>query len=154
MNKIKEDQEKRIVGLQKEQDFSEFKALLLQKYIDDVDAIITILQVMLNSGISWKEIERQVKEERKANNPLANLIFQMNLEKNQVAIILDAVNEDPEEDEKFLIDDQYLTNFDPVMKIDIDIQLSAQLNIRKYFEIKKRSHEKEEKTKAAADVAI
>lgn len=40
------------------------------------------------------------------------------------------------------------------MKIDIDIQLSAQLNIRKYFEIKKRSHEKEEKTKAAADVAI
>lgn len=78
----------------------------------------------------------------------------MNLEKNQVAIILDAVNEDPDEDEKFLIDDQYLTNFDPVMKIDIDIQLSAQLNIRKYFEIKKRSHEKEEKTKVAADVAI
>lgn len=60
---------------------------------------------MLNSGISWREIERQVKEERKANNPLANLIFQMNLEKNQVAIILDAVNEDAEEDEKFLIDD-------------------------------------------------
>ena len=60
---------------------------------------------MINSGISWREIERQVKEERKANNPLANLIFQMNLEKNQVAIILDAVNEDAEEDEKFLIDD-------------------------------------------------
>ena len=29
MNKIKEDQEKRISGLQKEQDLSEFKALLL-----------------------------------------------------------------------------------------------------------------------------
>ena len=60
---------------------------------------------MLNSGISWREIERQVKEERKANNPLANLIFHLNLEKNQVAIILDAVNEDAEQDEKFLIDD-------------------------------------------------
>jgi len=40
------------------------------------------------------------------------------------------------------------------MKIEIDIDLSAQLNIRKYFEIKKKSHEKEEKTKIAAEVAI
>lgn len=51
MNKIKEDQEKRISGLQKEQDLSEFKALLLQKYISEVQAIIDILQVMTNSGI-------------------------------------------------------------------------------------------------------
>ena len=75
MNKIKDDQEKRIAGLQKEQEHSEFKALLLQKYINEVHAIITILQIMMNSGISWKEIVRQVKEERKANNPLAELIF-------------------------------------------------------------------------------
>ena len=43
MNKIKEDQEKRISGLQKEQENSEFKALLLQKYIYEVQAIIDIL---------------------------------------------------------------------------------------------------------------
>ena len=36
MNKIKEDQEKRISGLQKEQDLSEFKAILLTKYIFEV----------------------------------------------------------------------------------------------------------------------
>jgi hypothetical protein len=58
MNRIKEDQEKRITGLQKEQDLSEFKALLLQKYIFEVQAIIDILKVMMNSGISWPEIER------------------------------------------------------------------------------------------------
>ena len=40
------------------------------------------------------------------------------------------------------------------MKIDIDITLSAQLNIRKYFEIKKQSNVKEQKTKVAADVAV
>ena len=72
MTKIKDDQEKRITGLQKEQDLSQFKALLLQKYYEDVQAIIDILQVMTNSGISWGEIQRQIKEERKANNPLAN----------------------------------------------------------------------------------
>lgn len=80
MNKIKEDQEKRIQGLQKEQDFSEFKAILLQKYMSEVQALIDILQVMINSGISWTELKRQIKEERKANNQLANMIYKMNFE--------------------------------------------------------------------------
>ena len=79
--------------------------MLLQKYYEDVQAVVDILQVMTNSGISWGEIQRQIKEERKANNPLANLIYSMNFEKNQISLILDAVNEDEEEDEKFQIDD-------------------------------------------------
>ena len=40
------------------------------------------------------------------------------------------------------------------MKVDIDLTISAQLNIRKYFEIKKKSYEKEQKTKDAAVVAV
>lgn len=67
----------------------------------DVQAIIDILQVMTNSGISWQEITRQVKEERKGNNPLAEMIFSMNLEKNTISLILDAVNEDEEQDQMF-----------------------------------------------------
>ena len=58
MNRIKEDQEKRISGLKKEQILSEFKALLLQKYIYEVQAIINIIQIMTNSGLSWEEINR------------------------------------------------------------------------------------------------
>jgi hypothetical protein len=72
--------------------------LLLQKYLFEVQAIIDIISVMANSGISWQEIQRQVKEERKANNPLANLIYKMNLEKSNIQCILDAVSEDVEED--------------------------------------------------------
>jgi hypothetical protein len=53
---------------------------------------------MTNSGISWTEITRQIKEERKANNPLASLIFKLYLEKNTLSLILDAVNEDDELD--------------------------------------------------------
>jgi len=71
-----------------------------------------------------------------------------------ISLILDAVNEDDELDQMFQIDDQYLTNFDPVMKVDVDITISAQLNIRKYFEIKKKSHIKEIRTKDAAVIAI
>ena len=92
---------------------------------------------MTNSGISWREIERQIKEERKANNPLASLIYKMQLDKNSLTLILDAINDDEEEEEMFKIEDRFLSNHDPVMVIDIDLNISAQLNIRKYFEIKK-----------------
>ena len=98
---------------------------------------------MTNSGISWQEINRQIKEERKINNPLAEMIYKLNLEKNSVSLIMDAVDEDEERDQMFQIDDKYLTNFDPVTRVDIDLTISANLNIRKYFEIKKKSYDKE-----------
>ena len=64
--------------------------------------IIDILKIMTNSGIGWAEIQRQIKEERKSNNnPLANMIHKLNLEKNQVSLILDAVNEDEEMEQMF-----------------------------------------------------
>ena len=63
MNRIQEDQEKRIQGLQREQDLSDFKAQLLQKYAFEAQAIIDILSVMISSGIGWKDINRMVKEE-------------------------------------------------------------------------------------------
>ena len=100
---------------------------------------------MQSSGIAWNDIARMIKEEKKAGNPLANLIYKLNLEKNQVTLLLDAANDD---------DNDVFANFDPVVRIDIDLHISAQMNIRKYFEIKKKSYEKEQKTKTAANAAI
>ena len=87
-----------------------------------------------------------VKEEKKAGNPLANLIFKLSLDKTSVTLILDATDEEDG-------DNQY-ANFDPVVKVDVDLMITAQMNIKKYFEIKKKSHEKEQKTKNAATYAI
>ena len=63
MNRIREDQEKRISGLQREQDLSEYKAVVLQQYAFEVQAIIDIIHVMQSSGIDWNDIARMVKEE-------------------------------------------------------------------------------------------
>lgn len=49
---------------------------------------------MVTSGISWNDIMRMVKEEKKGGNPLANLIYKINFEKNSVTLMLDACNED------------------------------------------------------------
>jgi hypothetical protein len=93
---------------------------------------------MVHSGISWSDITRMIKEERKTGNPLANLIYTMDFNKNSVALLLDAVDE--ENDHIIDVDDKFLSNFDPVMKVDIDLGISAQLNVKKYFEIKKKSY--------------
>jgi hypothetical protein len=119
VTRIQEDQQKRIDGLKKEQDMSEFKAQLLQKYSFEAQAIIDILSVMLNSGISWRDIKRMIKEERKSGNPLANLIHTVDLEKQNAALLLDAVDED--EDHILQVEDRYIDNFDPVVKVDIDL---------------------------------
>lgn len=152
MHRIQDDQEKRIQGLQREQDLSDFKAMLLQKYVFEAQAIIDILSVMISSGIGWTDIRRMVKEERKKNNQFASLIYEINFEKNLVSIILDAVDEADEN--SMQIDDHYLSNFDQVMRVDVDLSISAQLNIKKYFEIRKKSYQKEVKTIDAAQFAI
>ena len=131
---------------------STFKAQLLQNHSHEAQAIIDILSVMISSGISWSDIRRMVKEERKKNNPYASLIYEVNFEKNTVSLMLDAVDETAENG--IQIDDEFLNNFDQVMRVDIDLGISAQLNIKKYFEIRKKSHAKEVKTKDAASVAI
>ena len=125
---------------------------MLQKYAFEAQAIIDILSVMISSGISWSQIQRMVKEERKANNPFASLIYDINFDKNTVSLMLDAVDENDENG--LQIDDEFISNFDQVMRVDIDLGISAQLNIKKYFEIRKKSHAKEVKTKDAASVAI
>ena len=110
---------------------------------------------MIISGIAWTDITRMVKEEKKQNNPLANLIFKLHLDKSYVTLLLDALNEDEDEmsSTSYALDEKF-TNWDPVTTVDVDLNITAQMNIQKYFEIKKKSHEKELKTRAAADVAI
>ena len=49
---------------------------------------------MLSSGISWQQIQRMIKDERKNNNPLAAIIHKINFEKQTINLMLDADTED------------------------------------------------------------
>jgi predicted ribosome quality control (RQC) complex YloA/Tae2 family protein len=66
---------------------------------------------MISSGISWSDINRQIKAERKQGNPLANLIHEINFDKNQASLLLDGVDED---EEMSIIDDKFVNNENPV----------------------------------------
>lgn len=151
MNRIKNDQLKRIEGLQKEQDDSLVKAKLLQNRISEVQAIIEILTALQQSGIPWKEIWRMIKEEKRAGNPLANIIHVLDFEKENVVLIFNLLEmQEGQDTEEFFIDDTE----ESIFKINLDLTLSAQANIQKYFEIKKKTQHKEVRTKDKANEAI
>ena len=50
---MKKDQESRIVGLKEEQSLSIYKAKLLQSKLYELQGIITILNLMIHSGLDW-----------------------------------------------------------------------------------------------------
>ena len=57
-----------------------------------------------------------IKDEKKLNNPLAAMIYKLNFEKQVVTLLLDNTDDDEE---------SLFENFDPVLKVDVDLTLSA-----------------------------
>lgn len=139
LNKIRLDQENRVQSLKKEVDYSIRMAELIEYNLEDVDAAILAVRAALASGMDWKGLERMVKEEKKAGNPVAGLIHSLQLEKNRITLLLSNNLDDMDEDEKTR----------PADKVEVDLALSAYANARRWFETKKKQASKQEKTIAA-----
>jgi hypothetical protein len=82
------------------------------------------------------------------------MIHKINFERSTLSLILDADDLDEDEVTAIEIDRDLIANFNPVMQVDIDLTISAHLNVMRYFEIKKKSYSKEQKTKDAAEQAV
>ena len=92
-----------------------------------------------------------IKEEKRAGNPLASIIHSLNLEHDKATLIFNTAEMSQNvESYDYLVGIQE----EMIVKIDIELALSAQSNIQKYFEIKKKTEDKEERTKDKANVAI
>lgn len=61
---------------------------------------------------------------------------------------------DTEDDDPELDPDGVFSGQSKLFTMELDLKLSAQMNVQKYFEIKKKSAIKEEKTKQKAEEAI
>ncbi|KAJ0092760.1 hypothetical protein Patl1_24813 [Pistacia atlantica] len=71
LNKIRVDQENRAQTLKKEVDRSVKMAELIEYNLEDVDAAISAVRVALANRMSWEDLARMVKEEKKSGNPVA-----------------------------------------------------------------------------------
>eukprot|EP00668_Euglena_longa_P012176 GGOE01014608.1.p1 GENE.GGOE01014608.1~~GGOE01014608.1.p1 ORF type:complete len:1133 (+),score=385.10 GGOE01014608.1:88-3486(+) len=144
VDKVRKDHEERIRELQRVQEVSEHKANLIILNAEEVEAAIMVIRSALAQSIDWTELKRVVKEQRRAGNPIAMMIHDFHFEQNKITLLLTENTDDATEAD--------LTA--PVQQVAVDISLSAYANARSYFDAKKKSVAKEDKTKAATQKAV
>ncbi|CAL9174295.1 unnamed protein product [Musa hybrid cultivar] len=144
LDKIRLDQENRVHALKKEVDYSVKMAELIEYNLEDVDAAIIAVRVALANGMNWEDLARMVKEERKSGNPVAGLIDKLRLERNCITLLLSNNLDEMDDDEKTA----------PVEKVEVDLALSAHANACRWYELKKRQENKQDKTIKAHEKAF
>lgn len=65
------DQQQRLQALEADAQTTETKARLLEHNHEAVNAVIHAMREALATGMSWPDLERMVKQQRKAGNPVA-----------------------------------------------------------------------------------
>lgn len=144
LNKIRTDQENRVLTLRKEVEQCVKMAQLIEYNLEDVDAAILAVRVALANGMNWEDLARMVKEEKRSGNPVAGLIDKLHLEKNCITLLLSNNLDEMDDDEKTL----------PADKVEVDLSLSAHANARRWYEMKKKQESKQEKTVTAHEKAF
>ncbi|KAI9483824.1 MAG: fibronectin-binding protein A N-terminus-domain-containing protein [Benjaminiella poitrasii] len=146
---VRKEQESRVQSLLSQQITNVRKAQLIELNLQMVDAAITIIRNAVASQMDWQDLNDLVKEEKRRMNPIAMIIDTLKLETNQITLVLS--DPDLEEDEE---DSENEGNEPQFIKVDVEIGLTAFANARKYYEQKKSTANKHEKTIEASSKAL
>ncbi|BFZ57941.1 hypothetical protein PYCC9005_004997 [Savitreella phatthalungensis] len=158
----KDEQNRKIQGLVSTQEQSAQKARALEGAQGIVDEAIAAVNSLLEQGMDWVDMERLIKSEAAAGNPVAQVIsLPLKLKDSTVTVKvrdLDEVDEDSgdehsgeEEDDEGEAGDEQPGS---TLLIDVDISKSAFSNAREYYAVRRTALTKEEKTQQAAKRAI
>lgn len=150
---VRKEQESRVQSLLNQQITNVRKAQLIELNLQMVDAAITIIRNAVASQMDWQDLQDLVKEEKRRENPIAMIIDDLKLATNQLTLVLtdpeeyeDSEDSDDSENEDASEQKSY--------KVDVDIGLTAFANARKYYEQKKTTATKHEKTIEATSKAL
>ncbi|EED86484.1 signal peptidase [Thalassiosira pseudonana CCMP1335] len=139
LSKIQLDQQRRVDGLVAEQEKSRDCARLVEMHAEDVDRVLGVINSALESGMNWDALEQLVLVEQGNENPIALLIFKLELCKDQVVLALPDIDDwddsDPDRPPKL----HYVT---------VSIKESAHGNARNMFATIKQSKTLEASTTA------
>lgn len=173
VDKVREDNQKRVQTLVDAEDKARKMAVLLEQNAELVDTVIKVVNGYLARQIDWNELAELVKQEKKKGNPIASVIHKLKLDQNSIVVLLytpddkfdddDYLEEDEEDEEEDDEDDGYekLEKADQDRReakdataIEIDLSLSAYKNSEKYYSAKKKATDKKDKTIEAANTAV
>lgn len=143
LENVRKDHDQRLVALGKLQEEDIQKAELITRNQELVDKAILSIQVLIANQLSWNDIEEMVKEATNKGDPLASIIMKLKLEINHISLLLhDPYAELHDNDGS----DQENENKIPSMVVDVDLDLSAFANARRYYDQKRTAAKKQQKT--------
>ncbi|KAI8147504.1 fibronectin-binding protein A N-terminus-domain-containing protein [Fennellomyces sp. T-0311] len=152
LDAVRKEQEGRVQVLADQQAINVNKAQLIEFNLEMVDAAITIIRNAVASQMDWRDLNELVAEEKKRGNPIADIIHSLKLETNQITLLLSEPEDDYSEDMSDSESEEEEKSA-PV-KIDVDIGLTAFANARKYYDQKRSTATKHEKTLKASEKAL
>lgn len=165
----RQDQAKRLGGLQEIQTLNERKAAAIEANVDRVQETMDAVNGLIAQAMDWVEIGKLVEVEQKRHNPVASLIkLPLKLHENTITLLLDEeeFEDDSEsadetdsdvsksEDEEPKRKKQKGKATDERLTIDIDLALSPWANAREYYGQKRTAAEKEQKTLESSTKAL
>ncbi|ORZ14664.1 fibronectin-binding protein A N-terminus-domain-containing protein [Absidia repens] len=160
LDAVRKEQQGRVAGLLDQQMTNTRKAQLIEYNLDLVDAAISIIKNAVASQMDWLDLKELVTEEKRKNNPIALMIDDLKLKTNQITLLLstdddsDSDNDSNSDDDNDSDKSSTNTNQQQVFKVDVDIATTAFANARNYYDMKKSTAVKHEKTIAATSKAL
>lgn len=167
LESARQDQAKRIEGLQEAQMLNLRKAAAIEANIERVQEAMDAINGLLQQGMDWVDVNKLVEREQKQHNPVAEIIkLPMRLNESIITLLLGEAEEEPEADDRFDFDydteeeaaDEVVADkakaVDKRLAIDINLKLSPWNNAREYYEQKRTAAGKEQKTVKQAEIAL
>lgn len=158
LENIKRDHLKRIEDLNKRQEENVNKGQLIELNQQLVEGALLVVRSYVANQVDWREIQELVCEAAISGHPAAQAIKDLKLNTNTITLWL-ADPYDCDEDDLLLDSDEEReegndSGKNRPMAIQIDLDLSALANARKYYDEKRQAALKEQKTIAASSKAL
>ncbi|EKD17358.1 uncharacterized protein L3040_008397 [Drepanopeziza brunnea f. sp. 'multigermtubi'] len=164
----RQDQAKRLGGLQEVQELNIRKAGALQANAERVQEAMDAVNGLVAQGMDWVEIGKLVEIEQKRNNPVASIIkLPLKLQENTISLLLDEEEDADDDESNYETDSDVSDSEDEAPKkepkqktvekrltIDVNLALSPWANAREYYDQKRTAAEKEQKTLQSSTKAL
>ena len=150
VDKIKNDQTRRVEQLQADRATREARAATLEARSEDVDKVLSVLRAALDAGLKWDQVENYVDEEKKRGSFLAKMIRSIDFEKKLVTLALESLefNQDDSEDDDD--DEEEVFKSAPIVQVQVSLEASAMASAREQWATAKKARAKAAKTEVAA----
>ena len=168
LENVKKDHEQRIKQLKEDQDLDKQKGELIELNDQLVEKALIIIRSALANQLDWAEIKELIAEAAENGDPVASRIKSLNLDINQMSMWLsnpyafldeqsdgensDSSDKDSSEEGKQKV--RFADANDAPLVVELDIDLTAQANARKYYDQKRSAATKEHKTLQSKSGAI